>query len=174
MKIIQSNDLSQLPWIGPVPGDIAEVEAYCRIFRAAERLHAALMDTLCNPLTGECTVSYEFTPDEKSLLEDKIVSVLGCMLSLLNKGREDILSGRSSIMNAFRVADISMMEDKLPPLAIFRGEMKRCCESLHIALENYLTPEDDRSLQVWRKLQRLKNVCYESGFPCRDDYPCHS
>ncbi|KAJ4700756.1 NAD kinase 2, chloroplastic-like protein [Melia azedarach] len=173
-QIIQSNDLSQLPWVGPIPGDIAEVEAYCRIFRAAERLHAALMDTLCNPLTGECAVSYEFTPEEKPLLEDKIVSVLGCMLSLLNKGREDVLSGRSSIMNVFRDADISMMEDELPPLAIFRGEMKRCCESLHIALENYLTPEDGRSLHVWRKLQRLKNVCYDSGFPRGDDYPCHT
>ncbi|KAH9691340.1 NAD kinase 2 [Citrus sinensis] len=173
-QVIQSNDPSQLPWIGPVPGDIAEVEAYCRIFRAAERLHAALMDTLCNPLTGECTVSYEFTPEEKPLLEDKIVSVLGCMLSLLNKGREDVLSGRSSIMNAYRVADISMTEDQLPPLAIFRSEMKRCCESMHIALENYLTPEDVRSLDVWRKLQRLKNVCYDSGFPRGDDYPIHT
>lgn len=161
-----------MPWIGPVPGEIAEVEAYCRIFRAAERLHAALMDALCNPLTGECSVSYDFTPEEKPLLEDKIVSVLGCMLSLLSKGREDVLSGRSA--NAFRNVDVSIMEDELPPLAIFRGEMKRCCESLHIALENYLTPEDARSLDVWRKLQRLKNVCYDSGFPRGDDYPCHT
>ncbi|KAK0575947.1 hypothetical protein LWI29_009494 [Acer saccharum] len=173
-KITQSSDPSQLPWIGPVPGDIAEVEAYCRIFRAIEWLHGALMDTLCNPLTGECSVSYDFTPEEKPMLEDKIVSVLGCMLSLLNKGREDVLSGRSSIMNTFRVEDVSMMDDKLPPLAIFRREMKRCCESLHIALENYLTPDDVRSLDVWRKLQRLKNVCYDSGFPRRDDCPCHN
>ncbi|RVX15804.1 NAD kinase 2, chloroplastic [Vitis vinifera] len=172
-QAFRSHDLSQLPWIGPVPGDIAEVEAYCRIFRAAEWLHCALMDTLCNPLTGECSVSYDFTSEEKPLLEDKIVSVLGCMLSLLNKGREDVLSGRSSIMSSFRVADVSAMEDKLPPLAIFRGEMKRCCESLHFALENYLTPDDDRSFDVWRKLQRLKNVCYDSGFPRGDDYPSH-
>ena len=144
-----------MPWVGPVPGDIAEVEAYCRIFRSAERLHAAVMDTLCNPVTGECMVSYEFTAEEKPLLEDKIVSVLGCMLSLLNKGREDVLSGRSSIMNSFR-GDVSVTDETLPPLAVFRGEMKRCCESLHIALENYLTPEDGRSLNVWRKLQRLK------------------
>ncbi|KAJ4836413.1 NAD kinase 2, mitochondrial [Turnera subulata] len=173
-QIIHSRDLSQLPWIGPVPGDIAEVEAYCRIFRAAEGLHAALMDTLCNPLTGECKVSYDFTLEEKPLLEDKIVSALGCMIALLNKGREDVLSGRSSIMNSFRVADLSALEDKAPPLAIFRNEMKRCCESLHVALENYLTPDDDRSLHVWRKLQRLKNVCYDSGFPRQDDYPCHT
>ncbi|XWS23685.1 hypothetical protein CRYUN_Cryun28dG0036100 [Craigia yunnanensis] len=132
------------------------------------------MDTLCNPLTGECSVSYDFTPEEKPLVEDKIVSVLGCMLSLLNKGREDVLSGRASIMNTFRMADISVMDDKLPPLALFRSEMKRCCESLHVALENYLTPDDYRSLNVWRKLQRLKNACYDSGFPRKDDNPCHT
>ncbi|KAJ6335728.1 hypothetical protein OIU78_012358 [Salix suchowensis] len=172
-NIGQSHDLSQLPWIGPIPGDIAEVEAYCRIFRAAERLHAALMDTICNPLTGECKISYDYPSEEKPLLENKIVPILGCILSLLNKGREDVLSGRSSIMNSFRVAEASVMEDKLPPLAIFRSEMKRCCESLHVALENFLTPDDDRSLGVWRKLQRLKNVCYDSGFPRRDDHPCH-
>lgn len=132
------------------------------------------MDTLCNPLTGECSVSYDFTPEEKPLVEDKIVSVLGCMISLLNKGREDVLSGRVSIMNAFRMADISMMDDKLPPLALFRSEMKRCCESLHFALENYLTPEDYRSVNVWRKLQRLKNACYDLGFPRKDNHPCHT
>ncbi|GMJ15185.1 NAD kinase 2, NAD KINASE 2 [Hibiscus trionum] len=173
-KTVQSHDVSQLRWIGPVPGDIAEVEAYCRIFRAAERLHAALMDTLCNPVTGECSVSYDFTPEEKPLVEDKIVSVLGCLLSLLNKGREDVLSGRVSIMNTFRAEDVSVMEDKLPPLALFRSEMKRCCESLHVALENYLTPDDHRSLHVWRKLQRLKNACYDLGFPRKDDHPCHT
>ncbi|KAM7256625.1 hypothetical protein ACFE04_012366 [Oxalis oulophora] len=173
-RVTQYNDPSQSPWIGPVPGDIAEVEAYCRIFRAAERFHTALMDTLCNPLTGECSIPYDFSHDEKPLLEDKIVSCLGCIISLLNKGREDVLSGRSSIVSSFRVPDLSLSEEKLPPLAVFRGEMKRCCESLHVALENYLTPDEYRSLTVWRKLQRLKNVCYDSGFPRADEYPCHT
>ena len=154
-----------------MPGDIAEVEAYCRIFRNYERLHSALMNALCNPFTGECSVSYEVPLDEKPLLEDKIVSVLGCMVALVNNGREDVLSGRSSVMTPFRAAEVSTMEDTLPPLATFRSEMKRCCESLHVALENYLVPDDDRSLDVWRKLQRLKNVCYDSGFPHREDYP---
>lgn len=172
-QTLQSYDLPPVPWVGPVPGDIAEVEAYCRIFRTAERLHAALMDTLCNPLTGECSVSYEFTSEEKPVMEDKIVSVLGCMVSLLNKGRLDVLSGRSSIQNPFRMGDDSS-EDKLPPLAIYRSEMKRCCESFHVALENYLMSDDNRSLDVWRKLQRLKNVCYDSGFPREEDYPCHT
>ncbi|KAM1022888.1 hypothetical protein ACFX2I_043744 [Malus domestica] len=169
-QTFRPHDPSQLPRIGPIPGDIAEIEAYCRIFRCAERLHSALMDTLCNPVTGECSVYYDYPSEEKPLLEDKIVSVIGCMVSLLNKGREDVLSGRSSI----RLADLSVMEDELPPLAIFRSEVKRCCESLHVALENWLVPGDDRSLDVWRKLQRLKNVCYDSGFPRREDYPCHT
>ncbi|KAF5955066.1 hypothetical protein HYC85_007922 [Camellia sinensis] len=173
-QTFQSHDLSQLPWIGPVPGDIAEVEAFCRIFRAAEQLHNALMNTLCNPLTGECSVSYNFPSEDKPLLEDKIVSVLGCMVCLLNKGKEDVLSGRSSVLSSSRVADVNVMEDKLPPLAVFRGEMKRYCESLHVALENYLMQDDDRSLNVWRRLQRLKNVCFDSGFPRGDGDPCHA
>ncbi|KAK6131517.1 hypothetical protein DH2020_034724 [Rehmannia glutinosa] len=82
---ISNHDSSHLPWVGPLPGDIAEVEAYCRIFRAAERFHNSLMDALCNPLTGECSVSYDMPPEDKPLLEDKIVSVLGCMVCLLNK-----------------------------------------------------------------------------------------
>lgn len=164
----------QLPWMGPVPGDIAEVEAYCRIFRTTERLHSVLMDTLCNPLTGECSVSYDVSPGENPLIEDKIVSVLGCLVSLLNKGREDVLSGRSSAINSFRGANLDATEDNLPPLAAFRSEMKRCCESLHVALENFLTPGDDRSLDIWRKLQRLKNVCYDSGFTRGENYPCHT
>ncbi|RDX71594.1 NAD kinase 2, chloroplastic, partial [Mucuna pruriens] len=174
MNSSQSNDPPRLSWMGPVPGDIAEVEAYCRIFRNSEMLHSALMDALCNSVTGECSVSYEVPSDEKPQLEDKIVSVLGCMVSLVNKGREDVLSGRSSIMNSFRAAEVSSTEDKLPPLALFRSEMKRCSESLHVALENYLIPNDDRSLNVWRKLQKLKNVCYDSGFPRREGSPCHS
>nr|GMD85243.1 NAD kinase 2, chloroplastic [Ipomoea batatas] len=170
----QSRGTSQLRWIGPLPGDIAEVEAYCRIFRAAEQLRNTLMDTLCNPVTGECSVSYDVPSEDKPLLEDKIVSVLGCMVCLLNKGREEVLSGRSRMMNSFRDVDDDMMEDKVPPLAVFRGEMKSYCESLHVALENFLTPDDARSTNVWRKLQRLKNVCYDAGFPRRDDFPCQS
>eukprot|EP00262_Sarcandra_glabra_P007540 TRINITY_DN20411_c0_g1_i1.p1 TRINITY_DN20411_c0_g1~~TRINITY_DN20411_c0_g1_i1.p1 ORF type:complete len:1049 (+),score=211.20 TRINITY_DN20411_c0_g1_i1:83-3229(+) len=166
-----SADLSQLSRIGPVPGDISEVEAYCRIFRAAEQLHAAIMETLCNPLTGECTVSYSFPSEDLPLLEEKVVAGLGCMVALLNRGRDDVLSGRSSFMNSFLGEDENIADGKLPPLAIFRGEMKRCCKNLHNALENYLTPFDDRTSDIWRKLQRLKNGCYDAGFPRGEDYP---
>ncbi|KAG1369945.1 putative NAD kinase 2, chloroplastic [Cocos nucifera] len=171
-QTFQTKDMSQLLWVGPVPGDIAEVEAYCRIFRAAEQLHTAIMDTLCNPVTGECTVTYDTPSEDMSLLEEKVVAILGCMLALLNKGREDVLSGRSSFMNSFQTADVNVLDGKLPPLAIFRGEMKRRCESLQVALANYLTPLDNRSTIIWRRLQRLKNVCYDAGFLREDGYPC--
>ncbi|XP_015057332.1 NAD kinase 2, chloroplastic-like [Solanum pennellii] len=170
----QPRGISKLPWIGPLPGDIAEIEAYCRILRAAEQLHNTLMDTLCNPVTGECCISYDVPSEDKHLLEDKIASVLGCMVCLLNKGREDVLSRRSLIINICSDFDEHEMDDELPPLAFFRGEMKRYCESLHVALENFLTPDDPRSIAVWRKLQRLKNVCYDSGFSRGDDHPCHA
>ncbi|KAG9456865.1 hypothetical protein H6P81_001373 [Aristolochia fimbriata] len=171
-QAIQTQDLSQASWIGPIPGDIAEVEAYCRIFRAAEQLHMAIMESLCNPVTGECTVSYSIPSQEMPSFEEKVVAVLGCMVALLNRGREDVLSGRSSVTSMFKISDINFVEDKLPPLAIFRREMKRCCESLHVALENYLTPADDQIAIIWRRLQRLKNVCYDAGFPRAPDYPC--
>ncbi|KAL2893982.1 NAD kinase 2 chloroplastic [Bienertia sinuspersici] len=169
-QTFQPHDVTQLRWIGPVPGDIAEVEAYCRIFRAAEVLQTTLMNMLCDPVTGVCTVSYDYSSE---VLEDKIVTVLGWMISLLNKARQDVLSGRSSLMTSFHVEEINSMEDKLPPLATFRGEIKRCCESLHVALENYLIPGDDKHLDVWRKLQRLKNLCYDLGFQRGEDSPSH-
>ncbi|XP_058089846.1 probable NAD kinase 2, chloroplastic [Magnolia sinica] len=171
-QTFHTQDLSQLPWVGPIPGDLAEVEAYCRIFRAAEQLHVAVMETLCNPLTGECTISYEIPSEDMLVLEEKVVAVLGCMVALLNREREDVLAGRSSLMNSFQISDVNILDGKLPPLAIFRGEMKRCCESLFVALEKYLTPFDDRSTNIWRKLQRLRNVCYDAGFPCGPDDPC--
>ncbi|KAK4340991.1 hypothetical protein RND71_039492 [Anisodus tanguticus] len=115
------------------------------------------MDTLCNPVTGECSISYDVSSEDKHLLEDKIVSVLGSAVFLLNKGREDVLSGRSLIVNTFSDFDVHVIDDKLPPLAFFRGEMKRYCESLNVALENFLTPDDLRSIDVWSLLQRLKN-----------------
>ncbi|XP_074568273.1 putative NAD kinase 2, chloroplastic [Curcuma longa] len=171
-QTFQTQDVSQMLWIGPVPGDIAEVEAYCRIFRAAEQLHSAIMDTLCNAETGVCAVPYDIPSEEMPMLEDKIVAILGCMLALLNRAREDVLSGRSSITSSFRVSDITTLDGKVPPLAAFRSEMKRCCESLQVALASVFTPIDDRSVDIWRRLQRLKNVCYDAGFARADGYPC--
>lgn len=166
-----TRDLSQLLWVGPVPGDIAEVEAYCRIFRAAEQLHTAVMSALCDPETGECTAHYDVESEDLPVLEGKVAAVLGCMLALLNRGRNEVLSGRSGVASAFQGA-VDSTSDRIPPLALFRGDMKRCCESMQVALASYLVPSEPRGLDVWRKLQRLKNVCYDAGFPRPDGYPC--
>ncbi|CAO2152791.1 unnamed protein product [Urochloa humidicola] len=166
-----TRDLSQLLWVGPVPGDIAEIEAYCRIFRAAEQLHTAVMSALCDPETGECPARYDVESEDLPVLEDKVAAFLGCMLALLNRGRNEVLSGRSAVASAFQGSEDST-SDRIPPLALFRGDMKRCCESMQVALINYLVPTEPKGLDVWRKLQRLKNACYDAGFPRADDYPC--
>ncbi|XP_064996440.1 probable NAD kinase 2, chloroplastic isoform X2 [Musa acuminata AAA Group] len=130
------------------------------------------MNTLCNPETGECAVPYDIPSEDVPLLEDKVVAILGCMLALLNRGREDVLSGRASFVNSFQASDVNSLDGKLPPLAVFRGEMKRCSESLQVALANYLAISDSHSTDIWRRLQRLKNACYDAGFSRSDGYPC--
>ncbi|XP_062198247.1 probable NAD kinase 2, chloroplastic [Phragmites australis] len=166
-----TRDLSQLLWVGPVPGDIAEIEAYCRIFRSAEQLHTTVMSALCDPETGECPVRYDVESEDLPVLEDKVAAVLGCMLALLNRGRNEVLSGRSGVASAFQGSEDRTM-DRIPPLAMFRGDMKRCCESMQVALASYLVPREARGLDIWRRLQRLKNACYDAGFPRADGYPC--
>lgn len=154
-----------------MPGDISEIEAYCRIFRAAEQLHTAVMSALCDPETGECPVRYDVESEDLPVLEDKVAAVLGCMLALLNRGRNEVLSGRAGVASAFQGSEDNT-SDRIPPLALFRGDMKRCCESMQVALASYLVPSEPRGLDIWRKLQRLKNACYDAGFPRGDGYPC--
>ncbi|KAL6658276.1 hypothetical protein ACP70R_003862 [Stipagrostis hirtigluma subsp. patula] len=166
-----TRDLSQMLWVGPVPGDIAEIEAYCRIFRAAEQLHTAVMSALCDPETGECPARYDVESEDLPVLEDKVAAVLGCMLALLNRGRAEVLSGRSGVASAFQGSEDSTL-DRIPPLAVFRGDMKRCCESMQVALASYIVPSEPRGLDIWRRLQRLRNACYDAGFPRADGYPC--
>ncbi|KAG0486966.1 hypothetical protein HPP92_009061 [Vanilla planifolia] len=171
-QTMQTNDPSQLLWVGPLPGDIAEVEAYCRIFRTAEQLHTSLMKTVCNPETGECAVSYDTLSEDLHSLEEKVVAVLGCMLTLLDRSREEVLHGRSSLIDLFRSSSVSTREDKLPPLYVFREEMKGCCESLEVAIANYLKHFEVNNTDIWKRLQRLKNVCYDAGFPREEGSPC--
>ncbi|CAD6257763.1 unnamed protein product [Miscanthus lutarioriparius] len=129
------------------------------------------MSALCDPETGECPVRYDVESEDLPVLEDKVAAVLGCMLALLNWGRNEVLSGRSGVASAFQGSEDST-SDRIPPLALFRGDMKRCCESMQVALASYLAPSEPRGLDVWRKMQRLKNACYDAGFPRPDGYPC--
>ncbi|KAJ4819059.1 NAD kinase [Rhynchospora pubera] len=175
-QTFQPRESSKLLWVGPMPGDIAEIEAYCRIFRSAEQLHMAIMETLCNPETGECAISYDTPSDELPILEEKVATVLGYMLTLLNRARMEVVSGRSDSSNSTFTDSSSFeanfMEGNLPPLAVFRGEMKKCCESLEVALIRYLLPYQDGDFNIWRRLQRLRNVCYDAGFSRIDGSPC--
>ncbi|GLJ23857.1 hypothetical protein SUGI_0453330 [Cryptomeria japonica] len=181
----QENLLSEVQYesqnfrIGPLPGDLAEVEGFCRIFRVAEQLRSAIMNVLCNPDTGECSITYlsgsdDLITSDVPILEEKVVSGLACMGTLLHRGRQDILAGRHSSMSSFHVTDKNMDDDKLPPLAIFRAEMKQCCAKLQTALECYFLSTDQQNSDVWRRLQRLKNVCYDAGYPRSEGAPCHT
>lgn len=164
---------SQMFRIGPLPGDIAEVEAFCRIFRVAEQLHTSIMNIFCNPVTGECTVTY-LSDLDNFLLEEKVVAGLACMSNLIQRGRQEVLSGRPSSTSSPHSTDWNVVDDKLPPLASFRAEMKKCCSMLQIALECYFQLNDEHSTHIWRRLQRLKNICYDAGFPRSEGSPRHT
>ncbi|PPD80641.1 hypothetical protein GOBAR_DD22428 [Gossypium barbadense] len=41
-------------------------------------------------------------------------------------------------------------------------------------LESNAEMNQYQRLHVWRRLQRLKNACYDLGFPRKDDHPCHT
>ncbi|KAH9307332.1 hypothetical protein KI387_035243, partial [Taxus chinensis] len=175
----EEQDESQIFQIGPLPGDLAEVEGFCRIFRVAEQLHSAIMNALCKRDTGECRITHlsgsdDFLSGDVSILEEKVVSRLACMSTLLHRGRQEVLAGRHSIMSSLNITDKNMVDYKLLPLAIFRDEMKQCCAKLQSALECYFLPTDERNTDIWRRLQRLKNVCYDAGFPRSEGSPCHT
>uniref|UniRef100_A0A0E0MEM3 Uncharacterized protein n=1 Tax=Oryza punctata TaxID=4537 RepID=A0A0E0MEM3_ORYPU len=70
-----SRDLSQLLWVGAVPGDIPEIVVYCHIFGAAKQLHTAVMSAICDPETGEFPVRYDVQAN-LPILEDKVGAVL--------------------------------------------------------------------------------------------------
>lgn len=164
---------SQMFRIGPLPGDIAEVEAFCRIFRVAEQLHTSIMNILCSSETGECTVTY-LSELDNFILEEKVVAGLACMSTLIQRGRQEVLSGRPTSMSSSHSTDWNVIDDKLPPLASFRAEMKKCCSMLQIALESYFELNDEHSTHIWRRLQRLRNICYDAGFPRSEGSPCHT
>uniref|UniRef100_A0A0E0H140 DSP-PTPase phosphatase fused to NAD+ Kinase domain-containing protein n=1 Tax=Oryza nivara TaxID=4536 RepID=A0A0E0H140_ORYNI len=140
---------------GPVPTVVggSEIEAYCHIFRAAEQLHAASRWHSVIQLQGECPVRYDVQAVNLPVLEAKVTAVLGWMLALRNQGQKEVLSGLSGVASAFQGSEDSTME-RIPPLTLFRG--KRCCESMWVALANYLVPSEAQWLDIWRMLQRLK------------------
>ncbi|MCO5597954.1 hypothetical protein L7F22_052042 [Adiantum nelumboides] len=96
---------------GPLPGDLAEVEAFCRIFRLAEQVHNAVMDSLRTvndarklvlspPDVNDCSFSANqntLQDQDVPLLEEKVVSGLGCIGALLHQQKQEVLSGRLNV-----------------------------------------------------------------------------
>eukprot|EP00250_Pteridium_aquilinum_P034269 c7334_g1_i1 orf=86-2794(+) len=169
---------------GPLPGDLAELEAFCRIFRIAEQVHNAVMEALL--FVSQDRGMPQFQPnggiddthlqDEKAhgvgdafLLEDKVVSALGRVGALLKQQKEEVLGGRLSLG-----ASLTSLPDSLPPLARFRAELQRCCEDLEVALCCHFPIVDERGRSIHRKLQKLVNICFDAGFSRTGGAPSHA
>lgn len=145
---------------GPPPGDLAEVEAYCRIHRLAEVLHVAVMTSLR-------TLSMGYANDRDiPVLEEKVVAGLARIGAVLQQGRLEVLGSRNTV-------NIVNSAEQVPPLARMRAELKEACESLQKALETCLYPSLIPE-SIYRPLQRLHNICLDAGFPRMPGSPSHA
>lgn len=148
---------------GPPPGDLAEVEAYCRIHRLAEVLHAAVMSSL-RTLT---LVQAGYANDRDiPVLEEKVVAGLARIGAILQQGRLEVVGSRQFV-------NMVNSPGFVPPLARLRAELKESCESLQKALETCLYPSLIPE-SIYRPLQRLHNICYDAGFPRLPGSPDHA
>eukprot|EP00250_Pteridium_aquilinum_P010001 c19082_g1_i1 orf=471-3578(+) len=168
---------------GPLPGDLAEVEAFCRIFRIAEQVHNAVMDSLrvvndarelvhsqSDGYNGSILVDPEsLEAQDVPLLEQKVVSGLGCIGALLHQQKQEVLGGRLNV--GFTPM---ARHDSMPPLARFRAEMKRCCEELEALLLCYFPADDDQFTAMHKKFQKLCNICLDAGYPRAEGSPSHA
>lgn len=75
-----------------------------------------------------------------------------------------MLSGQSGVASVFQGSGHSRM-DRISPLSLFRVDMKQCCESKQVVLAGCFVPNEAFGLDIWRRLQGLKNACYDAGFP---------
>ncbi|MCO5576392.1 hypothetical protein L7F22_030202 [Adiantum nelumboides] len=164
---------------GPLPGDIAELEAFCRIFRLAEQMHNAVMEALISSSQDKCVHQCQLNGDiprcrdeedsgaeDPLSLEDKVVSSLGRIGALLHQQKEEVLGGRLSLGTS--------LPDSLPPLSQFRAEMQRCCTDLEATLCSCFSLNNEKFKFAHRKLQKLVNICFDSGYCRADDEPGHA
>ena len=148
---------------GPPPGDLAEIEAYCRIHRLAEVLHAAVMTSLRTLSMAQASYAND---RDIPVLEEKVVAGLARIGAVLQQGRFEVVGSRN-------LANLGNSAGQVPPLARMRAELKEACESLQKALETCLYP----SLlpeSIYRPLQRLHNICLDAGFPRLPGSPSHA
>ncbi|KAH7438862.1 hypothetical protein KP509_04G034000 [Ceratopteris richardii] len=168
---------------GPSPGDLAEVEAFCRIFRLAEQVHNVVMDALCSvkdarqnlrsmPDASNGSVSdlENITEDQEiPLLEEKVVSGLGCIGALVYQQKQEVLNGRLNV-GFTPVA----RHDTMPPLAKFRARMKKFCEELESILLCYFPADDIQFKAMHKTFQKLQNVCLDAGYSRKEGAPSHA
>eukprot|EP00850_Spirogloea_muscicola_P008391 SM000044S16038 [mRNA] locus=s44:593203:598654:- [translate_table: standard] len=161
---------------GPPPGDVAEVEAFCRIYRLAEELHAAVMEALkelANAPADNGGWAARRLPDEPergdiSETEEKIISGLAKIGSVLQTGRLTVLGRAANLDTGSRqtvVGDVAVGSNELPPLAVLRQELQGCCKELQWTLEVTLPDHGEKTQAVKKRLERLKNVTLDAGFP---------
>lgn len=166
---------------GPLPGDLAELEAFCRIFRIAEEVHNVVMEALLfasqnrdmpRPQPNGSIDCTHLEDNEAHgvgaalLLEEKVVSSLGRIGALLHQQKEEVLAGRLGLGPS--------LPDSLPPLARFRADMQQCCEDLEVVLCCYFPIGDERFRSIHRKLQKLVNICFDAGHARADGAPSHA
>eukprot|EP00850_Spirogloea_muscicola_P012876 SM000085S23226 [mRNA] locus=s85:188497:194050:+ [translate_table: standard] len=161
---------------GPPPGDVAEVEAFCRIYRLAEELHAAVMEALkelANAPADNGGLAARRLPDgpergDISETEEKIISGLAKIGSELQTGRLTVLGRAANLDTSSRqtvVGDVAVGNNELPPLAVLRQELQGCCKELQWTLEVTLPDHGEKTQAVKKRLERLKNVTLDAGFP---------
>ncbi len=153
---------------GPPPGDIAEVEAFCRIHRLAELLHAVVMGCLRsshNLATKQQQQQHMSVENDRDVpvLEEKVVAGLARMGAVLQQGRLEVLGGGRHVVNN--------VGDAIPSLARMRVELMDCCEALQKALELCFSPVPE---SIHRPMQQLHTVCLDAGFPRLPGSPSHA
>ncbi|KAL3689759.1 hypothetical protein R1sor_016068 [Riccia sorocarpa] len=166
----QAKGESRLFLFGPPTGDLAVIEAFCRLHRLAESLQATAMDALrsYSSVAGSVPTSGSERGDV-SLVEENVAARLAQLITMLHTRKPEILCGT-------RVGrpQVEAPLDEPSPFAKFRMEVRECCKPLETALESLLPVGSEQLLAVNRALLKLKNACLDSGFPRPEGLPKHA
>ncbi|KAL2631814.1 hypothetical protein R1flu_016500 [Riccia fluitans] len=169
----QAKEESRLFLFGPPRGDLAEIEAFCRLHRLAESLQATVMDALRSYSTVSASSvaagSGQAERGDVSLVEENVASRLVQLMTMLHTRKADILCGT-------RVGrpQVEAPLDEPSPFAKFRMEVRECCKPLETALESLLPADTEQRLAVNRSMLKLKNACLDSGYPRPEGLPKHA
>lgn len=64
--------------------------------------------------------------------------------------------------------------EETPPLAQLRAEVRNACDLLQQALEVFLPEDWSQTELVKQRLERVRNVCLDAGFPRSEGAPAHA